>query len=221
LATLTEIYERLFATLGPQQWWPGESPFEVLVGAILVQNTSWRNVERAIENLREAAVLSPRAIHELAQEELEELVRPAGYYRIKARRLKNLIEFIVDRYDGSLDAMFATELSELRGELLTINGVGPETADSILLYAGDLPIFVVDTYTLRIFARHGWIDYAATYHELQEHFQSGLPDDPQLYNEYHALLVRIGNQYCRKKPKCDECPLQDMLPESGIVEPEF
>jgi endonuclease-3 related protein len=217
---LMDVHDRLLATFGPQAWWPGETPFEVIVGAVLVQNTAWRNVERAIANLREAGVMSPRALYALTPEELAELIRPAGYYQVKAKRLRNLLRLIVERYDGSLDAMFCTHLATLREELLGVSGIGPETADAILLYAGNLPTFVVDTYTHRILARHGWIGYDATYHEIKDYFESGLPADARLYNEYHALLVRLGKDYCRKTgPKCDCCPLLDMLPHGRIVEP--
>ncbi len=218
---LLRVYDRLLAAYGPQQWWPGDSPFEVLVGAVLVQNTSWKNVERAIRNLAAADLLSPRALYGVPQEELEELIRPAGYYRVKARRLRNLLAMVVERYDGSLNAMFQTPLETLREELLSINGIGPETADSILLYAGNLPTFVIDTYTYRIMARHGWIGFEAGYDELKEHFESGLARDAALYNEYHALLVRVGHLHCRKQPRCDGCPLAQLLPESGPRQPDF
>ena len=220
-ATLSEIYRRLLDAFGHQGWWPGESPLEVMVGAVLTQNTNWQNVERAIENLRRADVLEPHALREVPVEELEELIRPAGYFRVKARRLHSLLEFLVERLDGSLEAMFRTELPALREQLLSVHGIGPETADSILLYAGGLPSFVVDAYTHRVLARHGWIDFDADYHEIQDHFQGNLPDDVAMYNEYHALLVHLGRHYCRKsKPKCDECPLADFLPDRGPLEPE-
>ena len=219
-ATLQEVYDRLFAAYGPQHWWPGDSPFEVMIGAVLVQNTSWQNVEKAIGNLRREDLLEPHALYRVPAEELEELIRPAGYFRIKARRLRNLLEFLVEHYEGSLEAMFRTGLSTLREELLRINGIGPETADSILLYAGGLPAFVVDTYTHRVFARHGWIEFDIDYHSIQDHLQSGLPQDVALYNEYHALLVRLGKHHCRKTPKCDGCPLADLLPDGGPVEPD-
>ena len=214
------VYEQLLTAFGPQHWWPGESPFEVLVGAVLVQNTSWRNVERAIANLRDADLMKPRALYALAESELAELIRPAGYFQVKARRLRNLLRLVVDEYDGSLEAMFQTDLATLREELLAVSGIGPETADAILLYAAGKLTFVVDTYTHRILARHGWIGYEADYHEIKDSFESGLPQDVKLYNEYHALLVRVGKDYCRKSnPKCDDCPLCDLLPASGIVEP--
>ncbi len=214
------VYKRLFESFGPQHWWPGDSPFEVMIGAVLVQNTSWKNVERAIDNLRQSALLEPHALYEVPIEELEELIRPAGYFRIKARRLHSLLEFYVTRYDGSSEAMRQAPVEQLRHELLGVHGIGPETADSILLYALELPVFVVDTYTYRILTRHGWIDFDADYETIQDYFESGLPLDAGLFNEYHALLVRVGNRFCRKtSPKCDECPLADMLPEAGPLEP--
>ncbi|MCX7428215.1 MAG: endonuclease III domain-containing protein [Planctomycetia bacterium] len=215
--TLREIYDHLFAAYGPQHWWPGQSPFEVMIGAVLVQNTSWKNVEKAIERLRRDDLFEPHALAAVPAAELEELIRPAGYYRVKARRLHNLLAYVVGRYDGDLGAMFATDLSTLREGLLAINGVGPETADSILLYAGGLPVFVIDTYTHRVMARHGWIEPEIDYHGLQEHFQSRLEDDVAMYNEFHALLVRVGHRHCRKTPKCDGCPLAELLPDGGPV----
>lgn len=217
---MDDVYQRLFEVLGPQHWWPGETPFEVMVGAVLTQNTNWQNVEKAIRNLREADLLEPAALYAVPVEELEELLRPAGYFRVKARRLRSLLAFLMDRYGGSLDAMFATGVATLREELLALNGIGPETADSILLYAGGLPVFVVDAYTHRILSRHGWIELEADYHQIQDFLQSSLPDDPALFNEFHALLVYIGKHYCRKRaPQCQDCPLRDMLPEGGPAEP--
>ena len=217
---LTGVYDRLYRAFGPQQWWPGETPFEVMVGAVLVQNTAWRNVERAIDNLREAALIEPLALYQVSIEELQELIRPAGYYRLKASRLRNLLRLIVDDYAGSVKALLSVDRSTLREQLLSVKGIGPETADSIVLYAAQMPTFVVDTYTHRILARHGWIGYEADYYELQEHFESNLPHDVALFNEYHALLVRVGHLYCRKEPKCDDCPLCELLPDSGIVLPK-
>jgi endonuclease-3 related protein len=217
---LLQAYEHLLDAFGPQHWWPGESPFEIMVGAMLVQNTAWRNVERAISNLREADLMEPRALYAVPQEELAELIRPAGYFQVKARRLRHLLKFLVDEYDGSLQQMFHTDVATLREQLLAIHGIGPETADAILLYAGGLPTFVVDTYTHRVLARHGWIGYEADYHEIKDCFESALPADRALYNEYHALLVRVGKEFCRRTaPRCDTCPLAPMLPERGIVTP--
>ncbi|MCE5266947.1 MAG: endonuclease III domain-containing protein [Planctomycetaceae bacterium] len=218
---LTEVYRRLFDAFGPQHWWPGETAFEMIVGAMLTQNTSWQNVERALANLRDADLLEPHALYAVPVEELEELLRPAGYFRVKARRLRSLLQFLVDRYDGSLEAMFAIGLPDLRQQLLDVHGVGPETADSILLYAGRLPSFVVDAYTHRVFSRHGWIDFDADYHQIQDYVQSELPADVPTYNEFHALLVRLGKDCCRKRnPKCAECPLRGMLPKSGPLKRE-
>lgn len=216
---LPRIYRQLYDHFGPQAWWPGQTPLEVMVGAVLTQNTSWSNVERAIENLREAGVLSAEALYRLPDEELAELIRPAGYFRLKARRLQSLLRFLWQRYDGSLEAMFSTPLEQLRQELLSVNGIGPETADSILLYAGNLPTFVVDAYTARIGKRHGWLPGDAEYHQIKEQFEQSLPQDVQVYNEFHALIVRVGKHYCRKRqPDCDQCPLREWLPAGGPLE---
>ncbi len=216
---LQEVYQRLFDAFGPQKWWPGDTQFEIMVGAILVQNTNWQNVERAIGNLREADLLDPHALYAVPEEELEELIRPAGYFRIKAKRLRSLLKFLVERYNGSIEAMFRTPLNELRAELLGIHGVGPETADSILLYAGSMPTFVVDAYTYRIFSRHGWIDLESDYHQIQEYFHDHLPAHVPMFNEFHALLVHLGKHFCKKsKPLCETCPLKDLLPRGGPVE---
>lgn len=215
-----EIFERLHAAFGPQHWWPGQTPFEVIVGAVLVQNTSWKNVEQAIDNLRDEGVMTVQKLYALPERELAEAIRPAGYFQVKARRLRNLLRLLVQEFDGSLDAMFATDMAMLREQLLRVNGIGPETADAILLYAGNLPTFVVDTYTHRILARHGWIGYDADYHKIKDYFEDSLPQDVELYNEYHALLVRLGKEYCRRTlPKCEGCPLAELLPSGGIVQP--
>ena len=216
-----QVYQHLYDELGPQHWWPGQSPLEVMVGAVLVQNTAWKNVERAIDNLREASLLTPQRLLDAATDEIEELIRPAGYFRQKTKRLRGLIEFVIREYGGSIDAMREADTSQMREQLLALHGIGPETADSILLYALEKPILVVDTYTHRIFARHGWIAYEADYHQLQQHLTSELPAETLLYNEMHALLVNVGHHHCRKTPRCDQCPLREMLPESGFVEPDF
>jgi endonuclease-3 related protein len=211
-------YRRLLESLGPQKWWPGQSPFEVMVGAVLVQNTAWKNVERAIENLRDAGALTPGAIAKAGPEELEQLVRPAGYFRVKARRLRNLANFIVERYAGSLEAMRAADVATLRGELLEVHGIGPETADSILLYALDKPVLVVDAYTMRVWARHGWIEPDAGYYRLQEEASRGLPEEAAVFNELHALVVEVGKRWCRRTAQCASCPLAELLPPCGVVE---
>jgi endonuclease-3 related protein len=217
---LIQLYDRLYAAFGPQEWWPAKTRFEVIVGAVLTQNAAWRNVEQALANLRARRALSPRALHQLAQSELAELIRPSGYFRLKAQRLKNLTGFLFNRYGGALNRMFATDLATLRGELLAVNGIGPETADSILLYAGNLPTFVVDTYTQRVLKRHRWIETDADYHAVKRHFESSLPAEAALFNEFHALLVRVGNRHCRKTPDCEQCPLADLLPSDGPLEPD-
>ncbi len=200
---LQKIYQRLFNVYGPQHWWPGDTPFEVMIGAVLVQNTSWKNVEKALAKLRDADLLEPHALAALPVDELEELVRPAGYFRVKARRLLNLMQWLVERYDGSLQAMVQTPVAQLRRQLLEVNGVGPETADSILLYAGHLPTFVVDTYTYRIVTRHGWLGFEAQYDELKEFFhaiaQLGLGAQPVrldwLGNRAEDRHARIHDQH--------------------------
>jgi endonuclease-3 related protein len=211
---LLEIYRTLLEFFGPQHWWPGETPFEVAVGAILTQNTSWSNVEKAITNLMVAGHLDAVKLHEIDTAELEKLIRPAGYFRVKARRLRNFINWLCDNYAGDLRNLVAISTTRLREELLSISGVGPETADSILLYALNRPVFVVDTYTARVMVRHGLIapeglDYA----QLQDLFQSNLEPDAALFNEFHALLVMTGKDYCKPNPRCSSCPL-DRLPHT-------
>ncbi len=208
--TLTEIYQLLFDRFGPQHWWPGETRFEIITGAILTQNTSWANVEKAITNLKSADCLRPEKLYHLESVQLAQLIRPAGYYNIKAKRLKNFINWLFDNYDGELTNLESIDTDQLRAELLAIKGVGRETADSILLYAFDRPIFVVDAYTARIVFRHGLIGPDADYEQLRELFESSLPADTQLFNEYHALLVRVGKEFCRPKARCPRCPLEKL-----------
>jgi endonuclease-3 related protein len=205
---LDELYQRLWKVLGPQGWWPGETPFEVAVGAILTQNTNWTNVARAIAVLKEQDVLEPQALHDLPEEELARLIRPAGYYNIKARRLKNFLDFLGNHYGNSMAVMAADNLESLRPALLTVKGIGPETADSILLYALSKPTFVVDAYTFRILSRHGLIPETYAYEELRQLFMEHLPAEVPLFQEYHALLVRLGKAWCRPRPQCDACPIQ-------------
>ncbi len=204
------IYERLFKTFGPRHWWPGETPFEVIIGAILTQNTAWTNVEKAINNLKKYNLLEPNRFKELPQDKLAELIRPAGYYQLKADRLKNFIEFLFLNYAGNLDKMFNGDMWELRAELLGVKGIGLETADSILLYAGNKPIFVVDAYTRRILTRHNLIDEKATYTQIQDLFMNNLPQEVQVYNEFHALIVQLGKEICKSKPDCERCPLKEL-----------
>ena len=209
--TLQEMYDRMLGQLGPQHWWPAESAFEVMVGAILTQNTNWKNVERAIDNLKSAGLLSLPALAELPVALLAQYIRPAGYYNIKAGRLKNLLNHIVDQHGSDLHAFLNQPLAGFRERLLPIKGIGRETADSILLYAAGLPIFVVDAYTHRILSRHNFIDEECGYEMIQELFMDHLAAESQLYNEFHALLVKVGNLYCKKKnPDCGACPLQGL-----------
>ena len=200
----------MFDALGPRHWWPGETPFEVIIGAILTQNTNWSNVEKAIKNLKTAGKLSPEGIYELSVTELAKLIKPSGFFNVKAKRVKAFINWLFSRYKGNLSKMFAQDLQALRSELLSVKGIGPETADSILLYAGNMPTFVVDAYTHRIFSRHELIPEESTYDEMKSFFEENLPKDVQLFNEYHALLVNIGKMFCKPKKVCEPCPLKDI-----------
>lgn len=205
---LEEIYDLLYKEFGPQHWWPGETKFEIIVGAILTQNTNWSNVEKAVENLKKAQLLTPKKLYEVPSVKLATYIKSAGYYNIKAKRLKSFLKYLFEKYNGSLRRMFKQPLHVLREELLSLNGIGSETADSILLYAGEYPIFVVDAYTKRILSRHNLIGQDAQYHELQQLFMDNLPQDVQLFNEYHALLVRVGKEFCKKIPQCERCILK-------------
>jgi endonuclease-3 related protein len=204
---LKEIYDLLYKRFGPQDWWPGDTPFEVIVGAILTQNTNWTNVEKAITNIKNAGLLTPEKLHHIDIKRIAELIRPAGYFNIKAKRLKNFLDWFFENYDGKLVNLEKVRTSDLREQLLSVKGIGPETADSILLYALNRPVFVVDAYTARVCARHHLIDEGADYHSIQETFESNLPCDIQLFNEFHALIVNLGKNYCKPTPKCDICPL--------------
>ena len=211
---LDEYFNSLFTALGPQHWWPGNTPFEVIVGTILTQNTSWKNVETAISNLRDAGLLSLEGIRYAHLRRLQTLVRPSGYFRQKARKLKAFCNFVETQYGGSLDRMFATPTSVLRGKLLEVFGIGPETADSILLYAGGHAIFVVDAYTKRMLARHGWVSEDPKYADVQWIFERQFPGNSKLFNEFHALIVQAGKRWClASKPNCDDCPLGRYLEE--------
>jgi endonuclease-3 related protein len=203
-----QSYERLFAFYGPQGWWPGETPFEVVVGAILTQNTAWKGAEKALAALRQEGVLTPRKMDLLPLPRLASLIRPSGYYNVKARRLKSFLRFLRESYGLSMRRLAATPLQRARKELLTVDGIGPETADSILLYAAGRPAFVVDAYTRRILSRHHLVAAGIPYHALQEFIVARIPRDAGLYNEFHALLVSLGKQFCRPRaPRCDACPL--------------
>lgn len=206
---LAVIYRRLYSYFGPQHWWPAQSRFEVMVGAVLTQNTSWLNVEKAISNLKSRDLLEARILYNLPDTKLAGLIRPAGYYNIKAKRLKNFLRFFMERYQGSINKIASADTGPLRRELLNVNGIGPETADSILLYALDKPVFVVDAYTKRILLRCGLIKESADYDEIQGFFTRRLRKDVKLFNEYHALLVKLGKDFClKRKPRCSACPLK-------------
>jgi endonuclease-3 related protein len=208
---LNEIFKLLFQLFGPQHWWPGNTEFEIITGAILTQNTNWANVEKAIENLKSANLLSPEKIHKSGLPQIAQLIKPAGYFNIKAKRLKNFADWLFENYDGNLKSLEKIGTEQLRAELLAITGIGPETADSILLYALKRPIFVVDAYTARIAIRHGLVELDVSYEQLRDLFQSNLPQDVQFFNEYHALLVKLGKEFCRQKARCSGCPLESLL----------
>ena len=205
---LAGLYTRLLRFFGPQGWWPGETPFEVAVGAILTQNTGWRGAEKAVGSLKEAGFLSPRKMAALPEGKLAALIRPAGCFNLKSRRLKNFLRYLGENHRFSMEDLAAAPPEKTREGLLGVNGIGPETADSILLYAARRPFFVVDAYTRRIFSRHRLVSPAASYGGLQHFIVTRLPVDVQLYNEFHALLVALGKEYCRpREPRCDSCPL--------------
>ncbi|VAX35512.1 Endonuclease III [hydrothermal vent metagenome] len=208
---LKEIYARLFKHYGPQHWWPAKTKFEVIVGAILVQNTNWGNVEKALNNLKANKILSPDALRTIIPSKLASLIQPAGYFNVKTKRLKNFITFFFDEYDGSMKNMKKESLAVLRPKLLSINGIGLETADSILLYAFDKPIFVVDAYTKRLLSRHGIITLDTDYHAIQNIFMECFTHDAKMFNEYHALIVQVGKDYCKPKPRCEQCLLRSLL----------
>jgi endonuclease III related protein len=216
ISTLHKYFLALFAAHGPQHWWPGRSRFEVIVGAILTQSTSWTNVELAISNLRKARLLTPAAMRAIPPAKLASLLRPSGYFRQKAKKLKAFADFLFAAYGASLSRMFQARANILRAELLAVHGIGPETADSILLYAGKHPVFVIDAYTRRILERHGLATKKQSYEQLRSLFETALPRDPQLFNEYHALIVLTGKHFCRKSVAlCEKCPLQPFLPASA------
>jgi endonuclease III related protein len=202
------LHRVLFDHYGPSGWWPGDSPFEVAVGAILTQNTAWTNVEKAIANLKSASMMDVRSIHDLDEKDLAALIRPAGYYNVKARRLKNFIRAVMDYSSGDLDEFFDRDKDTLRNDLLQVNGIGNETADSICCYAADKIVFVVDAYTRRILLRHGVIEESAGYEDIRMFFESGLPRDLSIYKDLHAHIVLVGKDFCRPRNlRCDACPL--------------
>lgn len=205
---LEKIYNTLYSHYGSQHWWPARTRFEVIIGAILTQNTNWKNVEKAIANLKSEDLLRFEALQKVPRGELARLIRPSGYYNIKTDRLRSFIEFLGLEYGGDLKKMFRERTERLRERLLSIHGIGPETADSILLYAAGRPVFVVDAYTRRVLSRHGLCEEESTYGQIQDLFMENLTPDVKMFNEYHALLVRTGKEHCKPKPDCSECPLK-------------
>jgi len=210
-----EIYRKLYDRFGPQHWWPAQTRTEMIVGAVLTQNTAWRNVESALSILRSRNLLALDALRTISEKELATLIRVSGFFNVKAHRLKNLIQFIQNTYAGNLDSMFAQKQETLREQLLGVSGIGAETADSILLYAGQIPSFVVDAYTRRIFFRHGLVTPSDDYSAIQHLFMRHLPRQAPLFNEYHALIVRTAKVYCKREPQCGACPLGYLMPPTG------
>jgi len=209
---LRRIYRKLYRFYGPQGWWPGDTRIEIIVGAILTQNTAWANVEKAITNLKRAKILpSVDKMARINKKMLARHIRPAGYYNVKTKRLKHFINFLTSKYDGSLNRLARRETAVLRDELLSVNGIGPETCDSILLYAFKRPVFVVDAYTKRVLSRHGLIKDGAGYDVIQRLFMDNLPGRERLFNEYHALIVRLGKDFCGTKARCNGCPLKNFM----------
>jgi endonuclease-3 related protein len=208
--TLVDIYHRLMGRFGPQHWWPADEPFEVIIGAILTQSAAWGNVEKAINNLREAGALSPRALRKLPQAKLAALVYPCGYYNAKALKLKAFALWLGNHYKDDLNKLFALNAADLRQQLLSVHGIGPETADSIILYASGKPVFVIDAYTRRIMGRLGLAPEKDSYAAYQALFMENLPRDTKMFNEYHALLVCLGKNICRRQPLCADCCLNDI-----------
>ncbi len=205
---LKVIFRKLYSKFGPQHWWPAENSFEVIVGAILTQGTNWLNVENAIARLKAKKVLHPEKLYRMSPDKISALIKSTGYHNIKAKRIKEFLKFFFEVYQGDLKKMSQDDPRKLRKLLLSVNGIGPETADSILLYALNKPVFVVDAYTKRIFFRHGLIKEEADYAQMQDIFMRNLKNSVKIFNEYHALLVRLGKDYCRKQdPKCGICPL--------------
>ena len=213
---LKKIYDLLYDCFGPQHWWPGDTTFEIIISAILTQNTNWANVEKAIANLKAANTLSPDRLGEISQDDLAQMIRPAGYFNIKAKRIKNFLNWLFENHQGNVKLLDNINTSALREQLLSVNGIGPETADSILLYGLEREIFVVDAYTSRIATRHGLIEPDHDYQQLQQLFEMNLPTELKLFNEYHALLVRVGKEFCKTKPLCENCPLNSLAHQIEI-----
>lgn len=213
--TLLRYYRRLRRHFGHRNWWPARTRFEVILGALLTQNTNWGNVEKALGNLRRARALTPSRLAGLRAATMARLLRPSGYYRQKTRAVRGFLAHLNNGYRGSLARLLARPSAELREELLALRGIGPETADSILLYAAGRPVFVIDAYTRRVLARHGLAQPTAGYEQLRAYFETNLPRRAALYNDFHAQLVAVGKTYChRERPDCAACPLGPELEKS-------
>ncbi len=208
----------MFAHFGHRKWWPGDTPLEIIVGAILTQNTAWQNVEKAIGNLKTNRALSIPRLRDVDETQLAEWLRPSGYYNQKAKKIKAFIVFLDRHYGGSISRMSQAPLACLRGELLKVKGIGPETADSILLYALGKRVFVIDAYTKRIFTRHHYFTGEPSYHEAQKFFEEECPPDVDLYNDFHAQIVATGNRYCKPTPRCEGCPLEQLPHKTNLGE---
>ena len=213
---LQRVYTRLHRRFGHAGWWPGDSPFEVCVGALLTQNTSWANVEKAIESLRRRGALSYEGLSRMSERRLASSIRSSGYYNVKARRLRAFLAFLGREFGGRVEAMALEDAPVLRQKLLAVDGIGRETADSIALYAAGLPLFVVDAYTRRVFTRLGMLQGDEDYDTIQALFMRRLPADAGLYNDYHAQIVLLGKDFCRPRPRCGDCPLDDLCPKRGL-----
>lgn len=218
--TLMDYYGKLYDHYGPQSWWPGDGPLETIVGAILTQFTSWRNVERALDNLKNAGCMSAQALRSIPTDELASLIRPSGAFNQKARRLKAFVDRLWDTYEGNLEALLSQEPETLRKELLSIHGIGPETADDIMLYAAEQPYFVIDSYTIRVLERWAVHPNKPTYDGYQQLFHENLPRDTRLYNEYHALFDRHAKELCKPRPACAQCFLRDTCPTALQPNPD-
>jgi endonuclease-3 related protein len=206
------LFTHLYEHYGPQHWWPADTPFEVMVGAILTQNTNWHNVVQALDNIRHAAYMDAGLLY-AHRRSIPRLIKPSGFYRLKSKRLVTFLDYFIKKYDGRIEMMKRKRTGTLRGELTAISGIGLETADSMLLYALERPVFVIDAYTRRIGSRHGFYEYDAPYDSIRRVFERAIPRRPSVYNEYHALLVRVGKEHCAKhEPLCDSCPVRDILP---------
>jgi endonuclease-3 related protein len=212
MGNLEEYYRTLLDRFGHQNWWPAESPFEMMIGAILTQNTAWTGVEKAITHLKENDLLNPESISTVNPERLAGLIRPAGYFNQKTKRIQSFTRWFLEKFEGKIERMKEVPFLEMREELLAQNGIGPETADSILLYALRHPTFVIDTYTYRMLHRHGFVGEESSYEEMKTVMEEQLPKEEALFNDFHAQIVRVGKEYCRKKPNCEQCPLKNDLP---------